>query len=39
MNKQIIGILVCTLLMSTFLTASGNINVKQMSNEPEVTMC
>lgn len=34
MNKKIVGILVCTLLMSTFFTAVGSINVKKIDNEP-----
>lgn len=38
MNKKIVGILVCTLLMSTFLTAAGKINVKQTPNLPDVTL-
>ena len=38
MNKKILGILVCTLLMSTVLTVAGQANVEQISNGPNVTL-
>ncbi|MCK4365897.1 MAG: hypothetical protein KAW45_07590 [Thermoplasmatales archaeon] len=38
MKKKLIGIMVCTLLISTVLTAAGKVNVEQMSNGPDVTL-
>jgi hypothetical protein len=38
MKKKIVGIFVCTLLISTVLTAAGKANVEQMSNEPDMTL-
>ncbi|MCK5636410.1 MAG: hypothetical protein KAH91_03235, partial [Thermoplasmatales archaeon] len=38
MKKKLIGIMVCTLLISTVLTAVGKVNVEQMSNGPDVTL-
>ena len=38
MKKKLVGILVCTLLMSTFLTAAGEMNFKQISKRESMTL-
>jgi len=38
MKKKLVGILVCTLLMSTFLTAAGEMNFKQVSKRESMTL-
>ena len=38
MNKRLIIVIVCMLLLTTFYTASGNINVKQMKRNPELAL-
>jgi hypothetical protein len=38
MSKKIVGIIVCTLLMSIFITTVGSINVKRNENEPVVNL-
>jgi len=38
MKKKLVGILVCTLLMSTFLTAAGEMNFKQISKRECMTL-
>lgn len=38
MNKKFVGILVCTLLISTFLTAAGRIEIKQIPNNSSMAM-
>ena len=38
MKKKLFGILICTLLMSTILTVSGEKNVGQVVNTPYVTL-
>ena len=37
MNKKLFGILICTLLMTTIITVSGEKNVGQVVNTPYVT--
>lgn len=38
MKRKLVGILVCTLLMSTFLTAAGEMNFKQISKRECMTL-